>query len=100
MRLGFPTIAAVDGHCHAGGFVFAMAHDYRLFRESGVTMSMTEIHLGLSIPRTVLGPLLAKLSKPALREICLYGKKMDGALAMKYELVDRVCAKVGSSALG
>jgi enoyl-CoA hydratase/carnithine racemase len=90
MRLGFPTIAAMDGHCHAGGFMFAMAHDYRLFRDSGVTMSMSEINLNIPIPKNMMGPLLAKMNKPALREICLFGTKMDGKQALKYEIVDKI----------
>lgn len=94
MRVGFPTIAAMDGHCHAGGFMFAMAHDFRLFRESGVTMSMSEINLNIPIPRNMMGPLLAKMNKPALRQICLFGEKMDGPKALKYGLVDHIYPKV------
>ena len=94
MRLGFPTIASMDGHCHAGGFMFAMAHDYRLFRKSGVTMSMSEINLGGTIPRNMMGPLLAKMTKSALREICQLGIKMDGSMAIKYKLVDKLLEKV------
>ena len=94
MRLSFPTIAAMDGHCHAGGFMFAMAHDYRFFRDSGVTMSMSEINLGGTIPRNMMGPLLAKMTKPALRQICQLGVKMDGPMAMEYGIVDQIYPKV------
>ena len=94
MRLGFPTIAAMDGHCHAGGFMFAMAHDYRLFREKGVTMSMSEIKLNIPIPKNMMGPLLAKMKKPALREICLFGEKMAGPKLLHYEIVDFIYPQV------
>ena len=94
MRLGFPTIAAMDGHCHAGGFMFAMAHDYRLFRDTGVTMSMSEINLGGTIPRNMMGPLLAKMNKPALRQICQLGINMDGPMALEYQIVDKILPKV------
>ena len=100
MRLGFPTIAAMDGHCHAGGFMFAMAHDFRLFRDSKVTMSMSEINLNIPIPRNMIGPLLAKMNKPALRQICLFGQKMDGSTALKYQLVDHIYPAVISLVLG
>ena len=94
MRLGFPTIAAMDGHCHAGGFMFAMAHDYRLFRDKGVTMSMSEINLNIPIPRNMMGPLLAKMNKVALREICLFGIKMDGEKVLEHKIVDYIYPKV------
>jgi enoyl-CoA hydratase/carnithine racemase len=94
MRLGFPSIAAMDGHCHAGGFMFAMAHDYRLFRKEGVTMSMSEINLGGTIPRNMMAPLLAKMNKPALRQICQLGVKMDGKMALDYKIVDKLLPKV------
>lgn len=94
MRLGFPTIAAMDGHCHAGGFMFAMAHDVRIFRATGVTMSMSEITLGITIPKNMMAPLTAKMNKRALRQICLFGEKMDGKKALGYELVDQLYPQV------
>src|SRR5690349_4219390 len=29
---GVPTVAAVNGHCFAGGFLLALSHDYRIMR--------------------------------------------------------------------
>ena len=94
LRLGFPTIAAMDGHCHAGGFMLAMCHDFRLFRNKGVSMSMSEINLGITIPSNMMGPLLAKMNKKALRQICLFGEKMDGPTALKFQLVDEILPNV------
>ena len=94
MRLGYPTVAAMDGHCHAGGFMFAMAHDFRYFRDSGVTMSMSEINLNIPIPKNMMGPLLAKMNKPALRQICLFGEKVDGPKALEYQIVDKIFPSV------
>lgn len=31
-----PTVAVINGHCYAGGYIFALAHDYRIMmQESG-----------------------------------------------------------------
>ncbi len=27
-----PTVAAINGHCYAGGFLFALSHDFRIMR--------------------------------------------------------------------
>ena len=51
MRLGFPTIACINGHCLAGGFMFIMAHDLRIINsDPKVKLGMTEINLGMTIP--------------------------------------------------
>lgn len=51
MKLGFPTIACINGHCLAGGFMFIMAHDLRIINsDPKVKLGMTEIKLGMTIP--------------------------------------------------
>lgn len=63
MRLGFPTIACINGHCLAGGFMFAMAHDLRIINSSKkVKLGMTEINLGMTIPEAMIAPLEAKMN--------------------------------------
>ena len=45
-----PIIAAINGHCTAGGFIVAMGCDYRIASENPkVKMGMTEIKIGLSL---------------------------------------------------
>lgn len=94
MRLPFPTVAAMDGHCHAGGFMLAMAHDIRVFRDGRVTMSMSEINLGLTIPPNMMGPLLAKMTPQALREVCLFGNKINAKDALRLAIVDHLAKEV------
>ena len=90
MRLPFPTIASMDGHCHAGGLMLAMAHDLRVFRDGRVTMSMSEVNLGLTIPINMMGPLLAKMTPQALREVCLFGYKISAKRALELGIVDYI----------
>jgi len=45
-----PVIAAINGHCTAGGFIVAMGCDYRIAAENPKSkMGMTEIKIGLSL---------------------------------------------------
>ena len=77
MKLPFPTIAAINGHFLAGGFMFAMAHDYRILIDKKIKSGMTEINLGMTIPVPMLGSLMAKLNKSVLRNICVFGENYD-----------------------
>lgn len=42
-----PTVAAINGHCTAGGGFFAMAHDFTLVTDGKGLFFMNEIDLGL-----------------------------------------------------
>jgi len=45
-----PVIAAINGHCTAGGFIVAMGCDYRIAAENPkAKMGMTETKIGLSL---------------------------------------------------
>ncbi len=75
MNLPIPTIALVNGHFLAAGFMLAIAHDLIIcVNNKKIKIGMTEIDLGLTIPRNMLAILEAKLSKRDNRDICLFGK--------------------------
>ena len=46
-----PTIAAINGHCYAGGVFIAMACDWRIMLNDCGDFCLSEVHLGLSIPQ-------------------------------------------------
>lgn len=90
MELPFPVIAAINGHCLAGGMMFAMAQDVRLMNADQGKLGMTEINLGMTIPLNMIAPLQAKLGPKALREINLFGESFDVKQALEWEVVDKV----------
>jgi enoyl-CoA hydratase/carnithine racemase len=77
--LGFPvlTVAAINGHAFAGGFMLAMAHDFRLMREDRGFLCLPEIDLemqaGLSTPMEAV--LEARLARPVFHEMAVTGKR-------------------------
>ena len=101
MELPFPTIAAINGHCLAGGFMFAMSHDLRIMNADLGKLGMTEINLGMTIPQNMMAPLYAKMSPMALREICLFGESLEGKRALEFGIVDKLVSgdKVLSTAM-
>jgi enoyl-CoA hydratase/carnithine racemase len=44
-----PTIAAINGHAFAGGFMLAFAHDYRIMRTDRGFLCLPEIDLGMGL---------------------------------------------------
>ncbi|KAL5708155.1 hypothetical protein ACHQM5_018980 [Ranunculus cassubicifolius] len=48
LTLPLPTIAAVNGHAAAAGFVFAITHDYVFMRKDRGVLYMSEIDIGMT----------------------------------------------------
>lgn len=47
VKLPMPTVAAVNGHCTAGGGFFALCHDFTIASSEKGLFFMNEIDLGL-----------------------------------------------------
>uniref|UniRef100_K1Q4Y7 Fatty acid oxidation complex subunit alpha n=1 Tax=Magallana gigas TaxID=29159 RepID=K1Q4Y7_MAGGI len=83
MYFPLPTVAAINGHCFAGGAFFALCHDYRVMRH--------------------------KMNAEALRESTIFAKRITGPEAVRLKMVDATAAEsdlisksksVGFEALG
>ena len=46
-----PSLCVIQGHCYAGGLIFAMCHDFRVMREQSGRLCLSEINVGLPLPR-------------------------------------------------
>lgn len=76
LALPIPSIAAINGHALAGGFMLIMSHDKRIcVSDKKCKFGMTEIDLGMTIPRGMLAPLKAKMKPDDLMKVCLTGMK-------------------------
>lgn len=91
MSLPMPTIAAVQGHAAAAGFLFALSHDYLLMRSDKGVLYMSEIDLGLPLPDYFAAVFRSKIhGVPARRDVLLRGSKVRGAEAVKMGIADSV----------
>ncbi|TFK49901.1 ClpP/crotonase [Heliocybe sulcata] len=87
-----PTIAAINGHCFAGGMMLSLACDYRVMTDASkrnAWMSMNEVHFGAPWPHSFASLLRAKVASVQLqRKIALEGHRFTPAEARDAGLVD------------
>lgn len=90
MELKLPSIAAVCGHAAAGGFIFALAHDYRFMRKDRGFLYMSEVDVGVVITPGPMSIIRNKVDSRHLTEVLLGGRKYTAPMAFKAGLVDSV----------
>lgn len=89
LSLPMPTVAAVQGHAAAAGFLFALSHDYFLMRRDRGVLYMSEVDLGLPFPDYFTAAFLAKMgSVSGRRDVMLRGMKLKGDEAVKLGIVE------------
>ncbi|KAH7573275.1 hypothetical protein ACOSP7_006827 [Xanthoceras sorbifolium] len=84
-----PTIAAINGHAAAGGFMLALSHDYVLMRRDKGVLYMSEVDIGLTLPDYFVAMFRSKIgSAQARRDILLKAAKIRGEQAVKMGIVE------------
>ncbi|KAF5367000.1 hypothetical protein D9758_003987 [Tetrapyrgos nigripes] len=94
MTFPLPTIAAINGHCFAGGFLLSLACDYRVMTDGSkrnAWLCMNEVHFGASWPTSFGGILITKFGNgPLQRKIALEGHRFTPQEALNAGLVDYI----------
>ncbi|OAY28067.1 enoyl-CoA delta isomerase 2, peroxisomal [Manihot esculenta] len=99
ISLPMPTVAAVQGHAAAAGFLLALSHDYILIRSDKGVLYMSEIDIGLPLPDYFAAAFRAKLhAVSARRDVLLRGAKLKGEEAVRMGIVDAAYDSEGSLA--
>jgi len=90
--LGFPkpTLAMVNGHAIAGGFVLALACDYRLGVEGDYRVGLNEVAVGAGFPRTAVEIIRFRLPQARASELMLGGALYPASQAVRLGLVDEL----------
>ena len=84
-----PTIAAINGHAAATGFMLALSHDYLFMRRDKGVLYMSEVDIGLTIPDYFAAMFQSKVgSAQARRDILLKAAKIKGEQAVKMGIVE------------
>ena len=89
LKVGYPTIACMNGHAYAGGFMWAMAHDFRLMREDYGNCCVSEINIGAVIPRGMVQLIKDKLRPDVVRDLVIFGLKFNGQQCAEKRIVDQ-----------
>jgi len=89
-----PIIAAINGHCFAGGFMLALACDYRIMTDGSkrnAWICMNEVHFGAPWPLSFGALMRAKLPDARLhRKIALEGHRFTPPEALAAGMVDHI----------
>lgn len=83
-------ISLVNGHAYAGGFLLALAHDYRVMKEDWGFMCLNEVKLGVHIPLALTTMGIEKLGWENYFEAAVIGKRFNGVQALDINLVDEI----------
>ncbi len=85
-----PTVAAVNGHAIAGGFILAIACDYRVGTSSSCKIGVTESRVGIPFPVSTMEVLRAELAPAEARRMTLGGRNMGPEQAMDNGVLDEL----------
>lgn len=96
MACPLPIIAAVNGHCVAGGMGFLAMADLAITVDDA-KFGLPEVKIGL-FPFQVLSLLKTLVAPRVLREMCLTGALYDAGFARAEGLVNRVVPRAGFDA--
>jgi enoyl-CoA hydratase/carnithine racemase len=90
LALPVPTVAAVQGHCFAGGAMLALAHDFRVMRADRGFFCLPEVDIKIPFSRGMSALIQARLSKKAAHEAMTTGRRYGGGEALAAGIVDAV----------
>lgn len=85
-----PTIAAINGHCFAGGFILGLCCDYRIGLNNCGTFCMSEVSLELPLPIGISELFQQKVPPNTARTTILTGYKYTCKEALKAQIVDEM----------
>jgi enoyl-CoA hydratase len=84
-----PTVAMINGHCIAGGFVFAMACDRRLAADGSFTVGVNEVAIGAAWPIAAMEIMRVRLPNHLLTELMLGARLYPASEAVRLGLAER-----------
>ncbi|KAE8453416.1 hypothetical protein EG329_010277 [Mollisiaceae sp. DMI_Dod_QoI] len=83
-----PTVALVNGHAFAGGFMVAMYHDYRIFNPSRGFLCLNELDLGVPLKPAMSSIFRQKLAPHVYKAMVLEAKRFGAKEALEGGIVD------------
>ncbi|RIA89025.1 ClpP/crotonase-like domain-containing protein [Glomus cerebriforme] len=85
-----PTVAAINGHAFAGGFMLALAHDYRVMRNDRGYLCMNEVDLPSPLHPGMAAIVRIKMTPKTYRDCILQAHKFTAKEALEQELVETI----------
>jgi enoyl-CoA hydratase len=85
-----PTVAAVNGHAIAGGFILAISCDYRIGTTAECKIGVTESRVGIPFPVSTMEVLRAELSPSVARKMVMVGRNLGPHEALQNGILDEL----------
>ncbi|KAI9926482.1 hypothetical protein ASPWEDRAFT_45415 [Aspergillus wentii DTO 134E9] len=83
-----PTVALLNGHAFAGGFMVAMYHDYRIQNPSKGFLCINELEFGVPLQTPMMNIFREKLTPANFRNVVLGAKRFPGPESLSAGIVD------------
>lgn len=87
-----PVAAAITGHSPAGGAVLAMSCDHRVMADGDFRIGLTEVQVGIPLPRSIVRVATLIVGHRRAEEICVPGLSMSPTQAKDVGFVNKLVA--------
>jgi len=88
--LSIPSVAAINGHAIAGGFILACGCDIRLMAEGKGQVGLTELLLGVPFPPLAFELVRVAVGERNARRMALHAELYPAAVAYQLGIVDEL----------
>ena len=88
-----PTVAAIQGHCFAGGAMLALAHDWRVMRADRGFFCLPEADINIPFTPGMSALIQAKLTPAAAATAMVGAQRFGGTAAHEEGIVDVAAAE-------
>jgi enoyl-CoA hydratase/carnithine racemase len=87
LTLPVPTVAAVQGHCFAGGAMLALAHDWRYMRADRGFLCLPEVDINIPFTPGMSALIQSKITPATATDAMTTGRRYGGTEAAEAGLV-------------
>jgi enoyl-CoA hydratase len=85
-----PVVGAINGHAVAGGFILAIACDYRVGTSAPCRIGLTEARVGIPFPAGPMAVLKAELAPDVARVMTLEARNVGPDVALRRGVLDEL----------
>ena len=87
-----PSVAAINGHAYAGGFITAIDCDYRIAADRALQFALNEVPIGIPIPAVYCEIIKYTVGTQTASEFTLLGRLYDLAAGSRMGVVQKTVA--------
>ena len=87
-----PTVAAINGHAYAGGFITAIACDHRIASDGALQFALNEVPIGIPMPAVYCEIINYASGQRAAAETTLFGQVYDLSAAVRMGVLQQTVA--------